>query len=428
MTVPDRHDRQGSAGMMNLDGEVHMLTSTQKQLLDILAGQLFGKPLPEYTDTDWPALMKEAKQQAVYPIVFQAVEERLAEELPEEQFQQYQDIYMRYLAANFRVSALHASVHKLMTENKIPYVILKGLSSSDYYPEPLLRPMGDVDFLVSRENLQQADQLLRQEGFERDPETVDHPFHWEYNRGKDSVELHWNVPGVPLTNRERYMEALEGIVPQGTVRVVSDTEFVAPTEYHHGLVLLLHTAGHLTAKGIGIRHLCDWLVFENGIPEERFVLLFRDTLQKIGLWTFACAMTDLGVRYFGCGPRAFCSRINTAMTDRLLEDFFDGGNFGEKNSLRQGQMTMFRSYRSRRISGSSFLRVALDNMDYKTKQRFPICVRHPALYPACWIAMGALAFYHRVSGEGTPVLRKGILLAARDRQKLYNELKLFTQD
>lgn len=405
-----------------------MLTSTQKQLLDILAGELFGMPCPEYTNTDWRALMKEAKQQAVYPIVFQAMEERLAAEVPEEQLQQYQAVYMRYLAANIRVADLHAFVHKLMTENKIPYLILKGLSSSDYYPEPMLRPMGDVDFLVSKEHREKADQLLRQEGFERDPETENHPFHWEYGRGNDSVELHWNVPGVPLTNRETFMEALEGNVSRGTVKVVSDTEFVAPTEYDHGLVLLLHTAGHLTAKGIGIRHLCDWLVFENSIPEERFVRLFRETLQKTGLWTFACAMTDLGVRYFGCEPRAFCSHINPEMTDRLLEDFFDGGNFGEKNALRQGQMTIFRSYRSRRISEGSFLRVALDNMNYKTKERFPICVRHPVLFPACWIAMGALAFYHRVSGQASPMLRKDILRGARERQSLYNELKLFTQD
>ena len=405
-----------------------MLTSTQKQLLDILAGQLFGKPCPEYTNVDWRALLKEAKQQAVYPIVFQAVEERLAAEVPGEQYLRYQDIYMRYLAANFRVSALHASVHKLMTENKIPYVILKGLSSSAYYPEALLRPMGDVDFLVAGENLDRADLLLRQECFVRDPESVDHPFHWEYNRGKDSVELHWNVPGMPLTNRETLMEVLEGIVTRGEIKVVSDTEFFAPAEYDHGLVLLLHTAGHLTAKGIGIRHLCDWLVFENSIPEERFVRIFQAVLQKTGLWTFACAMTDLGVRYFGCEPRSFCSHINPAMTDRLLEDFFDGGNFGEKNVLRQGQMTMFRSYGTRRVSEGSLLRVALENMNFRTREKFPICVRHPVLFPACWIAMGGLALCHRISGKGAPVLRKDVLRGARERQKLYNELKLFTQD
>ena len=405
-----------------------MLTSTQKQLLDLLARQLFGKPCAEYTNTDWCAFLKEAKQQAVYPIAFQAVEEQLAADIPGEQFRQYQDIYMRYLAANIRVAALHAFVHKLMTENRIPCVILKGLASSAYYPEPLLRTMGDVDFLVSKENLEKADLLLRREGFVRDPDSENHPFHWEYRRGKDSVELHWNVPGVPLTNREPIMAALDGILDRRESKVVSETEFFAPSEYHHGLVLLLHTAGHLTGSGIGIRHLCDWLVFENSIPEERFVALFREALQKIGLWTFACAMTDLGIRYFGCEPRAFCSSIDPAMTDRLLEDFFDGGNFGRNNTLRKGQMTMFRSYGSRRVSEGSMLRVALENMNYRTKEQFPICVRYPVLFPACWIAMGALALYHRMTGEGVSLLKKDVLRGARERQKLYHELKLFTED
>ena len=224
------------------------------------------------------------------------------------------------------------------------------------------------------------------------------------------------------------MEALEGILDRAESKTVSDTEFRAPSAYHHGLVLLLHTVAHLTSGGIGIRHLCDWLVFENSMPEEQFVSLFQQPLQKMGLWTFACAMTALGVRYLGCEPRNFCAHINNVMSDKLLEDFFDGGNFGRKNVLRRGQMTMFRSYHSKSVSEGSFLRVALDNMNAKTKEQFPVCVRHPVLFPACWIAMGARVFYHHVSGRAAPLLRKEVLRGAMERQKLYHELELFRQD
>ena len=405
-----------------------MLTSIQKQLLDILAAQLFKKPCPAFADAAWPALMQEAKQQAVYPLVYQTVEEQMTAALPEEQLLPYRELYLRYLAANFRVTAMHASVHQLLTANEIPYVMLKGLASAAYYPETLLRTMGDVDFLVSKEDRERVDLLLRQEEFEKDPNSETHSFHWEYNRGKDCVELHWNVPGVPHTNNENIMEALEGILDRAESKTVSDTEFLAPSAYHHGLVLLLHTVSHLTSRGIGIRHLCDWLVFENSMPEEQFVCLFQQPLQKIGLWTFACAMTALGVRYLGCEPRAFCAHIDSSMADRLLEDFFDGGNFGRKNVLRRGQMTMFRSYHSKSVGERSFLRVALDNMNAKTKEQFPVCVRHPVLFPACWIAMGALVVYHHVSGRAAPVLRKEVLRGAVERQKLYHELELFRQD
>ena len=42
----------------------------------------------------------------------------------------------------------HTAIHTLMTQNGIPYVMLKGAASAYYYPQTFLRSMGDVDFYV----------------------------------------------------------------------------------------------------------------------------------------------------------------------------------------------------------------------------------------------------------------------------------------
>ena len=43
-----------------------------------------------------------------------------------------------------------------------------------------------------------------------------------------------------------------------------------PSDFHHGLVMLLHLSSHLMGAGIGIRHLCDWALFLNSIEEKNF--------------------------------------------------------------------------------------------------------------------------------------------------------------
>ncbi len=55
---------------------------------------------------------------------------------------------------------------KLLEDNGIPCVIIKGASSSSYYPKPSFRLMGDVDFLVKRDNFEKTAQLLENNGYD----------------------------------------------------------------------------------------------------------------------------------------------------------------------------------------------------------------------------------------------------------------------
>ena len=47
---------------------------------------------------------------------------------------------------NLQVAWQHLLVDRLMEKGRIPYVILKGSASGVYYPSPMDRIMGDVDF------------------------------------------------------------------------------------------------------------------------------------------------------------------------------------------------------------------------------------------------------------------------------------------
>ena len=135
----------------------------QKAILSILSSALFGNALELSDDLDWDALFQESIAQAVFPLVFHTTQELL----PEEVKRKWEGAFLQNLASNIRVNAAHASLHRLLTEHDIPYVILKGCASARYYPEPELRTMGDVDFLVDTKDLERCSEILQKSGMSR---------------------------------------------------------------------------------------------------------------------------------------------------------------------------------------------------------------------------------------------------------------------
>lgn len=53
-----------------------------------------------------------------------------------------------------QIQGEQAALVQLFRENHIPMAILKGMAAAVYYPQPELRALGDVDFLVQKDDFQ----------------------------------------------------------------------------------------------------------------------------------------------------------------------------------------------------------------------------------------------------------------------------------
>jgi hypothetical protein len=390
------------------------MTEEQQQLIRIIANQLFGVKVDIEDVTDWYSIMKEAQQQAVFPLAFQA----LKSSIPAEQLKPYTKEYAANQASYVRNLHFHAELHKLL--NGIPYVILKGQASAVYYPNPMLRSMGDVDFLVHKEDRGKVNQLLKAEGFTKRDGAEKHDYHWAYKKDRTSLELHWDVPGVPDSMKNRFSA---DAINAAEEKMVLTERMMLPSTFHHGLVLLLHTISHMTGGGIGLRHLCDWLIFENSVPEEEFLDIFEDQLKDIGLWTFAKVMTKIGVLYFGT-KRKWCLEANDEVCRCLLEDILSGGNFGTKDNTRRSQAKLIQNRVTKSVHGN-VLKNGLVSINEKAKRDYPYCRENLILRPVGWAAVVGQYMMRVISGKRNNVFEKKIMSNARNRQKLYAELRLF---
>ena len=318
------------------------MNNAQSLLLQVIGAALFGGEMRAVDEKVICPLLNESKAQAVFPLTFSALDSQLKENLSEERYSKYNEEFLRYAIAGTQNLAEHGELHKLMTENKIPYVTMKGIVSAMYYPESSLRATGDVDFLVDKTQVGKAGKLLERIGFAVDHGEEDDGIHIAYNRPPMSIwELHWSVNGIPgnAVGEKIQAEMNQTIATAQTVEIDGVTCRV-PDKLHHGLILLLHTASHLTSEGVGLRHLCDWAVFASSLGDAKFREIFEKKLKNFALWQFAQALTLLGIQYLGAPKRVWAleavesKKITSEQLESLMNDILRGGNFGKKDMNR----------------------------------------------------------------------------------------------
>ncbi|MBQ4120203.1 MAG: nucleotidyltransferase family protein [Clostridia bacterium] len=359
----------------------------------------------------------EAKSQAVFPLVYSALAKSGYD------LSAYQSQYFSIIGNNVKVTEEHKWLHKLLSQNKIEYVFLKGCASARFYPDPLLRTMGDVDLLVRECDVSEAAALLIENGYKIDDINDNNQAHISLYNQKTNVhiELHRRIGFIPENDAgERIKTYFTDIFEK---YVLENNEYLRPSDFHHGLILLLHTAQHLTSEGVGLRHLCDWAVFVATFSDADFKELFEKPLKQAGLWEFAKILTQFAVKYLGCPEKAWCGEPDDAVLEALLCDIFDGGNFGKKDFTRY-QHIKYISDRSKDNNAKSPLRQLFSNIVTKTKAEVGFVKKAPLLLPIGVICVGFKYLRLIIIGK-RKMDNKSLINKALTRKELYDSFELF---
>lgn len=303
-------------------------------LLPLLASSLFERQEILITDIDWDKLYQEAMSQAVFPLIFTELDLTI----PSEKKEEWENRFRYYISVNTNVTYEHSELNDTLAKRNIPYVILKGVASASYYPNPALRVLGDVDFLLAEKDMESATELLTEIGFTAKDEEIQGK-HLGFHRRSSVWEMHRSINGVPEGEAQAIVdEYLSDIIETAVDYQTENGTIKIPDTFHHGLVLLLHTASHLTSEGIGLRHLCDWAVFAASLSDDEFRVIFEDKLQRCGLWRFAQILTLVSMRYLHIPKREWAGTVDESLLVGLMEDILSGGNFGFKDNDRYNQI------------------------------------------------------------------------------------------
>ena len=341
----------------------------QEKLIGIVRYQLFGGAKPQIDENELPAILKEASQQTVYTMIFPFLRDAIIKYSPEK-FAQKNEQFLGNVLQNTANFFEHDELHRLMTENNIPYSAIKGLASAYYYPEASLRDMGDVDFLVRETDFERAKSAVMSIGFE-----IDH--------GEEDT--------------------------------------------HHGLIMLLHIISHMTSEGIGLRHLCDWAVFVERLGNDEFTELFEDKLKSFGLWRFAQIMTLVSQEYLGISEKKWAQNnsIDKKQLENVITDILNGGNFGKKDMNRYREIKYISNRGENTVDDKSIVSQGLSTLNRKVYNDYGWIDRHRFFLPIGWVAEGGKYIGLLITGKrknkGTSVM----LREAAKRKDIYSQMQLF---
>ena len=319
------------------------------------------------------------------------------------------------IANNIRVDTAHAELTDVF--KGIPFVTLKGYASAYYYSEPTYRTMGDVDFYVTPEHYDEAYHRLLENGFKQT--SLEHERHEAFVKGKVHFELHSEIKGIPngkdgIKVASKKAESivrhyLDDVIDTAVSVETQHGRIVIPDEFHHGLIMLLHVAGHIINDGgVGLRHLCDWAVYVDKVDLSKY----KAQLKEMGLWIFACQLTAVSTKYIGLKKQPWCERFSEKFLESFIEDILNAGNFGRKTGGRINALVL--SNNSNKLKAFAAL----------TKKRYAFCKKYPVLLP-----IGMVMYVLRYIGTRLTGKYRWIKLStikdSKSRKKTYEQFKLF---
>lgn len=393
----------------------------EKVFLSLLKKELFHIEESYDHEIDWNAVVEESIQQSCFLSAFSHIDQ--TEALPSEIQQGIMKRSGSYLKANLMNFQWHGQVHQMMQKLGIPYCILKGAASARYYQEPLLRQMGDVDFLVRRQDLERVGELLESKGFSC-LKMKEYHHHIDYQKGNICLEVHFDPPGIPKGEMEPIVRSyLQDLLEKSRVADELPFPVMVPSDFHHGLVMLLHLSSHLMGAGIGIRHLCDWALFLNSIEEKEFLKLFQEPLQNMGLWVFAQTISLTSVLAFGLERQNWMG-TQEELAGALLVDIMAGGNNGRKEEQRIYE-AMFISDARRLNMQTGRIYQLFGSMNEKAYTTWPMMKHCKILLPVGWVLLYIRRVYRVLTGKRAKMNYFKVYKDSYQRKELYQQLHIF---
>lgn len=322
------------------------LQRTDIQFLELLKAGLWGT-VPNTAlfegETDWEAIVLQARRQAVSPIVFDGLE-RLSKELhPAQQlkFQWYGDV----VQAERQNALLNKTVVKLVERFSaigLTGVIIKGQSLTRYYRQPEHRIPGDIDIYFKEGYMKANEQAQKwtSQIYERDIVEQEWRHQFCYTLPNDViVENHKECALYFSRKRMATWKEIEHLTMGDSVHTFSIGDVAIPTlsPTLNAIFVFQHLLRHLLFFGVGFRQVCDWvLLFKHELPNIDLPL-FLESIDRLELRRAMTALTLLAEQYLGIekGLFPFDTLGEKVQEDAtiMLNELLAMGNFGHDTTL-----------------------------------------------------------------------------------------------
>lgn len=304
-----------------------MITSNQIVLLELLKKTLFHIEPRFFEEVDWDEVFLEAKNQAVLSLA--------APSVPKEEAHKWKAYVYQNTAHYMQVLHCQKQLIHLFDTAGIPLIILKGTAAAIYYPNPIQRTMGDIDFLVPQDQFDAAHELMEQSGYTARYIDAEYIRHIGFTKHGIVLEMHKYFSSFGLDIEPTIIEGFK----RRQNAAVLGYEFPILPALENGLVLLAHIRQHLLEEqySLGLRQVIDWMMY---VHSSLCVDAWKDAFMKLArqykLDTLAATVTFVCKKWLGM-PDEVDWVADEATAEELFDKIMSCGNFSAKKDRKKLQ-------------------------------------------------------------------------------------------
>lgn len=296
----------------------------------------------DLADADWTDVMQTAEKQAVLGLVFYGAEKAMKGKVTQKQVFEWIGVTEQIKAQNLMINEELARFDKFMRKNDIDYRVVKGQIVGTCYPEPLLRQSGDIDLYFTPNHYKLCTDLLLQKGIQMDYDASEK--HSEFDMNGIVYELHWTLNNF---SREKWQRYFDNVLQKdkGMSVLVGKTEIPTLSPTVNALYIFIHLFHHLIHSGVGLRQMCDWMMwlhrYKDEIDREELSRHLRALELERPYRVLGAVLVDkLGLPEYEF-PLAITDK-DRKRSQRILADIMKMGNFGH-NRQKTGKMGLLHS-------------------------------------------------------------------------------------
>ena len=308
---------------------------------------------------EWGRVVRLAKSQSVLGIVGQVMltDEGLAKRIPQELKVRIKQFVMMNVLTHELIDKTLVKVVSALREGGVESVLLKGQGIARNYPRPELRQCGDIDLYVSLENAEKSHELLAPIADKIDAKElipVGKHFHVTMDGGVE-VEVHRYTQTINVASLNEIYQTASGF---GTTANLVAYDFYGvpvntPADDFNAFYVFDHLFHHFLTSGVGLRQLCDWMMFlhnRSGNLNHEYLHQLLVDMKLLEPWqAMGCVLVDkLGL------PEEefpFFDRKQENKVEQIIRRVFAEGNFGKERRVYKNRGKNYLINKSRSLLG-----------------------------------------------------------------------------
>lgn len=349
------------------------------------------------TQQEWVQVFKAASQQKVLPMIYQSVYNC-------EEFKKCDAAYRMMLKKQAHMQLISQvaktgeflDLYRSLSEKGLEPVVVKGIICRNLYPFPDDRISGDEDLYIPDGAFEEYNQALLDSDMVitgEDEQRTDllHEVTYVKNNGLLRIELHKDLFDSDGAAYAGLNELFQNVF-ENAVSVKIDNVNIRTMGYNdHLLFLIVHAFKHFIHSGVGIRQVCDIVMYGNTYGREIDWDYIMRQCRKINIDVFTASLFDIGFKYLGFSrEKSGCPDIWSEIavdSGEMLDDMLSAGVYGsaETERLHSANITLnaILDGREGKDAKVSVLRTVFLSRE-KMTNRYTYLNKYPFLLPVAW--------------------------------------------